>query len=387
MNYGTLLVAGLFRRRGRTLLTLASIMAAFALFGLLDAVRIVFNAGADNAGLNRLIVTSRLSLIQPLPFSQMARIQALEGVDAVAHANWFGGVYQDRKNFFPNIAVSPSEWLNVHPEIKLTPEARERFLNTRTAALAGSELTSRFNWQIDQKIPLEGTIFPNKSGSNTWTFDLVGVMRGDADTHQPFEGEMIFRYDYFDEGRLRDHGTVGWYVVRVRDPARSNAIAQQIDALFKNSDAETKTQSEKEFNLSFVKQFGDVGMIVSAIMAAVFFTVLLLTANTLSQAMRERIPELGILKTLGFGNGTVCALVLGESILLLLLGGLAGLAAAAALLPQLNGKLGAQLPPLVVSASSWISGLGIMLIIGLVVGLPPAIRAMRVRIVDALAAG
>jgi putative ABC transport system permease protein len=173
----------------------------------------------------------------------------------------------------------------------------------------------------------------------------------------------------------------------VRDPARSNAIAQQIDALFKNSDAETKTQSEKEFNLSFVKQFGDVGMIVSAIMAAVFFTVLLLTANTLSQAMRERIPELGILKTLGFGNGTVCALVLGESILLLLLGGLAGLAAAAALLPQLNGKLGAQLPPLVVSASSWVSGLGIMLVIGLVVGLPPAIRAMRVRIVDALAAG
>ena len=139
MNYGTLLVAGLFRRRGRTLLTLASIMAAFSLFGLLDAVRIVFNAGADNAGLNRLIVTSRLSLIQPLPFSQMARIQALDGVDAVAHANWFGGVYQDRKNFFPNIAVSPSEWLNVHPEIKLTPEARERFLNTRTAALAGSE--------------------------------------------------------------------------------------------------------------------------------------------------------------------------------------------------------------------------------------------------------
>ena len=186
-------------------------------------------------------------------------------------------------------------------------------------------------------------------------------------------------------GRLRDHGTVGWYVVRVQDPSRSNAIAQQIDALFKNSDAETKTQSEKEFNLAFVKQFGDVGMIVSAIMAAVFFTVLLLTANTLSQAMRERIPELAVLKTLGFSNATVCGLVLGESVLLLLMGGLGGLLASTLLLPALNGKLGAQLPPLSVTPGSWALGLAIMLGIGLLVGLPPALRAMRLRIVDALA--
>lgn len=385
MRLGTLLVAGLFRRRGRTLLTLASIVAAFALFGLLDAVRIVFNAGADNAGLNRLIVTSRLSLIQPLPFSQMARIQGIEGVEAVAHANWFGGVYQDRRNFFPNLAVSPAEWLAVHPEIRLTPEVRARFLTERTAALAGVDLMQRFGWQPGQQIPLEGTIFPNKSGSNTWTFALAGEMRGDTDTRSTFDGQLLFRYDYFDEGRLRDHGTVGWYVVRVHDPARSNAIAQHIDALFRNSDAETKTQSEKEFNLAFVKQFGDVGLIVSAIMAAVFFTVLLLTANTLSQAMRERVPELAVLKTLGFSNGTVCGLVLGESVLLLLLGGLSGLLAATLLLPSLNGKLGAQLPPLSVTPGSWATGLAIMLGIGLLVGLPPALRAMRLRIVDALA--
>lgn len=344
MTLGSLVLRSLLRRRSCTLLTWASLVAAFALFGLLNAVRVVFSAGSDNAGLNRLVVTARLSLIQPLPLAQLARIQALDGVEQVAHANWFGGVYQDRKNFFPNLAVSPSEWLGTQPEIKLAAQARAAFLATRTGALAGRRLMARFGWQVGDKIPLAGTIFPNQSGSNTWTFDLVGVLDGAGAERADFENELIFRYDYFDEGRLRHHGTVGWYVVQIADPGQSNALAQKIDALFRNSDAETKSQREKEFNLAFVKQFGDVGLIVSALMGAVFFTVLLLTGNTMSQAMRERIPDLAILKTLGFSNATVCALVLAEALLLLVLGGVAGLGVASALLPQLNGKLCA-IPP------------------------------------------
>lgn len=384
MTLAGLAWADLFRRRSRTLLTLASLVAAFALFGLLDAVRVVFSVGSDTAGLDRLIVTSRLSIIQPLPMSALARIKAIDGVEAVAHSNWFGGVYQDRRNFFPNLAVSPAEWLATHPEIRLEEDARQAFLGTRTAALAGSRLMERFGWQVGQKIPLEGTIFPNRDG-NTWTFDLVGVMRGDGGQPQNFEGEMLFRYDYFDEGRTRGRGTVGWYVVKLHDPSRSDAIARQIDALFANSSDETKTQGEKAFNLAFTRQFGDVGLIVSTIMAAVFFTVVLVTGNTMAQAMRERIPDLAILKTLGFGAGSLCALVMGQALLLVGLGGVAGLLLARALLPTVNAQLVGQLPPLTVTSGTWLIGAACMLGIAVLVGLPPALRAMRLDIVEALA--
>ncbi len=385
MKYLGLVLAGLMRHRSRSLLTLLSVMTAFVLFGLLDGVRTVFGEGTDTSGQDRLIVTSRLSIIQPLPYSQLARIEALDGVQEVAHANWFGGVYQDRRNFFPNIAVSANEWLATHPEIRLTAAEREAFLGTRTAALAGENLIERFGWKIGDRIPLEGTIFPNKSGSNTWTFDLVGVMRAGEDERSSFAGELIFRYDYFDEGRTQGQGTVGWYVVQLADPARSNEVAQAIDAMFVNSDAETKTQSEKEFNLAFAKQFGDIGLIVSAIMAAVFFTVLLVTGNTMAQGVRERVGDIAILKTLGFTGGAVCLLIVAEALLLLIVGGCAGLGLAALGLPALSRALRGQLPPLEVGPDTWLIGLAIMIGLGLVVGVPPAVGALRLKIVDALA--
>lgn len=385
MKYALLVLAGLRRHRSRTLLTLASVMAAFVLFGFLDGVRTVFGEGTDTRGLDRLIVTSRLSLIQPLPYSQLARIEALDGVTRVAHANWFGGIYQDRRNFFPNIAVSPEPWLATHPEIGLTGSEREAFLGTRTGALVGENLVERFGWKIGDKLPLEGTIFPNRNGTNTWTFDIVGIMRATSDERSEFAGQMLFRYDYFDEARTQGQGTVGWYVVQLADPRRSNEIAQAIDAMFRNSDAETKTQSEKEFNLAFAKQFGDIGLIVSAIMAAVFFTVLLVTANTMAQGVRERTADIAIMKTLGFGDGTVCALVVTEALVLLVAGGCAGLGIATLALPALSRALRGQLPPLSVDTQTWAMGLVVMAVLGLVVGLPPAIGALRLKIVDALA--
>lgn len=385
MKYLFLVFAGLRRHRSRSALTFASVIAAFVLFGVLDGVRTVFGEGTDTTGLDRLIVTSRLSLIQPLPYSQLAQIEALDGVQRVAHANWFGGIYQDRRNFFPNIAVSPEDWLATHPEIGLSVAEREAFLNTRTAALVGENLVERFGWKIGDRVPLEGTIFPNRNGTNTWTFDVVGIMRATSEERASFVGEMIFRYDYFDEGRTQGQGTVGWYVVQLADPARSNEVAQAIDALFRNSDAETKTQSEKEFNLAFAKQFGDIGLIVSAIMAAVFFTVLLVTGNTMAQGVRERVSDIAVLKTLGFRDGTICALIVGEALGLLVLGGLIGLALAAAGLPALSRALRGQLPPLSVGLDTWLIGFAIMIVLGLVVGLPPALGALRLKIVDALA--
>ncbi|MBI4696257.1 MAG: ABC transporter permease [Gammaproteobacteria bacterium] len=384
MKYFALLRAGLLRRKGRTLLTLLSIVAAFVLFGFLDGVRTVFQHGADNAAVDRLVIGSRLSLIQPLPLAHKARIEQVDGVVEVAYSNWFGGIYQDRKNFFPNIAISP-EYFDLYPELVIPEDQKKAFLATRTAAIAGRKLAERFGWKTGDRIPLQATIWPHKTLGNTWTFDLVGIMHGTDEDDQRFTNELVFRYDYFDEGRTTGQGTAGWYVVKISDPARAAQIASAIDALFRNSDAETKTQSEKEFNLSFAKQFGDIGLIVSAIMGAVFFTLLLLTGNTMSQGVRERIPELAVLKTLGFPDRLVMGLVLAEALLLLTGGGVLGLALAAAGLPAASRHFGGQIPPLAVSGESWIVGVAIMLLLGLFVGLPPAWRAHRLSIVDALA--
>lgn len=384
MRFFSLVWASLLRRKTRTFLTLLSIVTAFLLFGFLDAVRVVFTQGSAQAGVDRLITTSRISFIQPLPLAYRERILAVPGVATLAHANWFGGIYQDRRNFFANIAVSPAEYLAIHPEIALSDGAYEAFLSRRTGALVGRELARKHGWAIGDRIPLQATLWPHKSGSTTWTFEIVGLMQASDERARKFENQMLFRYDYFDEGRMSGQGTAGWYIVKVRDPAESTRVALAIDALFRNSAAETRSQSEKEFNLAFARQFGDVGLIARAIMAAVFFTLLLVTGHTMAQGVRERTAELAVLKTLGFDNGLILRLVLAESMLMVLIGGLTGLSLASLTLPLFK-TFGAQLPPLRIAAESWVAGFGIMLGLGLVVGLPPAVRAMRLGITEALA--
>jgi len=384
MKYLPLLLSALLRKKTRTALTLLSVAAAFTLFGMLDAVRVAFNAPQSVAGIDRLIVASRFSIIQPLPYADLVRIRQVPGVRKVAYANWFGGVYQDPKNFFANIAVSAQSYLDIYPDIVLPEAQRQAFLGTRTAAVVGESLAKRFGWKIGDKIPLKATIFPRKNGDNVWTFDLVGIYHAAQPELRSMEQQMLFRYDYFDEGRQFGQGTVGWYIVKVDDPADADRVAHAIDHLFANSADETKTQSEREFQLSFAKQIGDIGLIVTAIMAAVFFTLLLLTGNTMAQAIRERIPELAVLKTVGFSNHAVLVLVLCESVALLLLGGVAGLMLARLGLPLISAASSGQLD-LVMPLQSWVLGMGLMLLIGIIVGLPPALRAMRLRIVDALA--
>jgi putative ABC transport system permease protein len=384
MKYLPLIWAGLTRKKARTLLTLLSVITAFALFGMLDAVRVAFNAPGSVSGINRLIVASKFSIIQPLPFSYLTRIRAIPGVVEVAYANWFGGIYQDEKNFFANIAVSPQQFLDLHDEFVLAPEQKQAFLNTRTGAIVGTELANRFGWKVGDKIPLRATIFPNKDGSNIWTFDLVGIFRTSDPALKGMERQMFFRYDYFDEGRQLGQGTVGWYIVKVANPSQASSVALAIDHLFVNSSDETKTQSEREFQLSFARQIGDIGLIVSAIMGAVFFTLALLTGNTMAQGIRERIPELAVLKTIGFTNESVLMLVLAESIALLLGGGLTGLVVAKLSLP-LMAKATDGMLTLPLRRQTWVLGLVLMLVMGVAVGLPPALRAMRLNIVDALA--
>lgn len=385
MKYLPLILSALLRRKARTVFTLLSIVAAFLLFGLLDSVRAAFaQVGNDVAGADRLVVFSRISFTLELPKSLYARIEAVPGVASVTYANWFGGIYQDPKNFFANEAVA-GNFLDLYPEWKLSAAQRAAFRDTRTGAVCGQRLADRFGWKIGDKIPLQATIFPQKNGSNTWTLDLVGIYHVTDENLKGQENALFFNWDYFDESRAFGNGEVGWYIVKVADRSRVSEVVRSIDALSLNSDHETKTQSEQATRTSFVSQFGDIALIVSAIMSAVFFTLVLLTGNTMAQAVRERIPELAVLKTLGFSSRSVLLLVLSESVTLLLFGGALGLALAAVAVRGLTISLGGSLPLLPVGWAAWGRGLALMTLIGLLVGALPARRGMRLRIVDALA--
>lgn len=385
MKYLNLIWAALFRRKTRTAFTLLSVLAAFLLFGLLNSVREAFaSAGHSVAGASRLITISKVSFTMELPESLLMRIQAVPGVAQATYANWFGGIYQDPKNFFANEAVTPS-FFDVYSEFQLPAAERRAFAATRTGAVVGASLAKRFHWKIGDKIPLQATIFPQKDGSNTWTFDLVGIYHIANASERGGEDALFFNWKYFDEARQFGNGKVGWYIVKVAQPKDADRVAQAIDAISANSDHETKSQSESSFQAAFVSQFADIGLIVGSIMGAVFFTLVLLTGNTMAQAVRERIPELAILKTIGFSNRSVLALVLAESVLLLALGGAAGLALAGIAVSLIRARLGSQVPMMPVGLTIWLQGLGLMALIGLLVGALPARRGMRLRIVDALA--
>ncbi len=319
-----------------------------------------------------------------LPKSLLPRIQAIPNVKEVAFANWFGGIYQDPKNFFANEAVSDN-FFDVFSEFELPPEQRKAFRTTRTGAVVGAELAKKFGWKIGDKIPLQATIFPQKGGENVWAFDLVGIYHVADPKQRAQEGAMFFNWNYFDEARQFGNGNIGWYIERLSDRNAADQVAKSIDALSANSDHETKTQTENAFNAAFIGQFADIGLIVGAIMAAVFFTLILLTGNTMAQAVRERIPELAVLKTIGFSNKSVLGLVLAESILLIVLGGVLGLAIAGGVVSAIKASLGSGIPMAAVDAWTWTRGIALMIGIGVVVGALPALRGMRLRIVDALA--
>lgn len=384
MKYFNLIWSALFRRKTRTLFTLLSVMAAFLLFGLLNSVREAFtSAGHSVAGASRMLTISKVSFTMELPQSLAMRIQSVPGVAAVTYANWFGGVYQDPKNFFANEAVA-ANFFDVYSDLELPAAERRALVATRTGAVAGATLARRFHWKIGDKIPLQATIFPQKDGSNTWTFDLVGIYHVTNSREKQQEDALFFNWKYFDEARQFGNGKVGWYVEKVSQPKDADRVAQAIDAISANSDHETKTQSEAAFQAAFASQLADIGLIVGSIMGAVFFTLVLLTGNTMAQAVRERIPELAILKTIGFSNRSILVLVLAESVLLLALGGAIGLGLADLAVSVIRAQ-GTPIPMLPVGPGIWLQGFALMAFIGLLVGVLPARRGMRLRIVDALA--
>ena len=386
MKYFHLIWAALFRRKTRTFLTLASILAAFLLFGMLDGIRSTFAQLGQNAdGAQRLQTTSRLSMVETLPLSLEARIRRIDNIEAVTWANWFGGAYQNPRNQLFTFAVAPN-YLDLYPEIEVEPAQLEKWKATRNGMLVGQQMMTRFGWEVGQTIPLQSTIFPNSDGTLNWAFEITGVLRAKDSKSAGFtEALILMHYGYFEEATPYIDDSVGWYISRVSDVNRSDAAAKAIDALSQNSPHETRTMNEQAAMAAQLKQMADIGLIVGSIMGAVFFTLLLMTGNTMAQAVRERTSELAVLKTIGFTSHSVLAMVLAESVLLVVIGGVLGLGLAAVLGPVVgtlsNGAI--NLPP--IGWRSWTLGLGLMAVIGLLVGALPALRAMRLNIVDALA--
>jgi putative ABC transport system permease protein len=383
MKYFHLIWAALFRRKTRTILTLVSIVAAFVLFGLLDAVRVSFNdAGKSANGAERLQTGARLSFIQPLPQALEAQIARVDGVKDVAYANWFGGAYQDPHNQIFTFAVSPN-YLDIYPEVEVSPEDRKAYDNDLNGILAGEIIVKKYGWKIGDKIPLQSQIFPNKEGSKNWNFDLVGVMK--SKDNKAFQSQMIvLHWKNFDETTPYNKGSVGWYISRVKDVNQADRVAKAIDAISANSEHETKTQTEQAATANWIKQLADIGLIVTSIMSAVFFTLVLLTGNTMMQAVRERTSELAVLKTIGFSSNSVLGMVLAESILLLLIGGVIGLGIVSLIGAALPAFSGGIINNTHVGLASWSMGIGLAIVIGLIIGALPALRAMRLNIVDAL---
>ncbi len=375
-------IANLFRKKARTSLTMLSIITAFLLFGLLQSVNVLFSAGADFLGTARLITQARVSFTQSLPMRMRAEIEQVPGVEAVTQSQWFGGVWQGKDQLVA-LAVDPLRFHAVYPEWEL-PEAQwKQFAETRTAMVAGRLTAEKYGWKVGQKVPISSNIFPQKNGSKDWVFDLVGIVDGKDEEWKRQASQVWINHGYFDEENQFGSGSGGIYLIKLKNPDDATKVARIIDAKFENSPDETKTQNEKDWNLGFVKQFGDIGLIVRWILFAVFFTLLLVVGNTMAQSMRERVPEMAVLKTLGFSDGTVLGFVMAETVALCAIGGLIGLALATAagwLMVQ-NG-----IPiPLRVEWRVWTAGIIAILLLSLAVGLLPALRAKRLKIVDALA--
>jgi putative ABC transport system permease protein len=382
MKFLHLVWCNLKRKKLRTSLTLLSIVVAFILFGVLSAIQQALVGGVELAGADRLVVRQKVSIINLLPISYEARMNRIPGVDFSTHQTWFGGIYQDPKNFFMQNPVEPENFLKMHPEIIIPPEQVKDWLATRTGAIVGRRTANRFHWKVGDKVPIQSTIWTRPDGSRTWEFDIVGIYDGkDKGTDTT---PLFFRYDYFDEARQGwGKGQVGWYTIRIKDPSQAAEVAKLVDAEFENSPAETKTEPEGAFIQGWASQIGNIVFIVAAIMSAVFFTILLVTGNTMAQAVRERTGELGVLKAIGFTNGRIVALVLAESCLLTVLGGTLGLGLAWLMISRGDPTSG-LLPMFFLPVRALLTGLGISIALGFVTGIFPALQAMRLRVADAL---
>ena len=379
MKFSRLIFANLFRKKVRLILTIGSFAVALFLFAFLAIVRGAFLGNAELASANRLITINRTSIINLIPLAYKDKIQRIPGVTYATHNNWFGGVYQNENNFFPQFVIDPESQRQVFPELVVPEDQWANFLKDRQGAIAGAKTAKRFGWKIGDRIPIKTTLY----GGGAWEFNLDGIYHGTR--AQDDETQFWFQWDYFEE-KVPDRvkGQTGWYVIRIDHPEDAPRIAKAIDTEFANSPYETKTEAESAFAANWVKQFGNIQFLIVTIGVVVFFTLLLVTGNTMAISVRERTSELAVLKAIGYSDRSILFFVLAESLVIALFGGLLGLLLAVAATPVLATLLASMLPNLVLPAS--ILGIGILVavLVGIVAGLLPGIGAMRMRVVNAL---
>ena len=381
MKYFYLVWKSLWRKKIRTTLTILSIFVAFLLFGMLNAVNQVFGGASDLANAQRLITLDKISIINSLPAAYLQRIESIPGVTRVAHASWFGGYYQDPKNQFAQFPVDPERYLDVYAELVISDEHKAEWMRKRDSIVVGRGLMEQFGWQVGDRIPIYSSIWTNKSGSQTWDFEIAGVF--DNDDPRSNTLFMLLHYDYFEEGRAFGQGSMGWFILQIANDANAAEVANAVDTQFANSPNQTKTSTEAAFAESFIGQYGNIALIITLILSAVFFTILLVAGNTMAQSVRERISELAVLKTLGFEDRSILAIVLAESTLVMVVGGILGLGTAWLLVNVLlAGNI--PLPGMYIDAEAIAMGLLYMLLAGIAAGIFPAVRAMRLTIVEAL---
>lgn len=379
MKFRRLIFANLFRKKIRLTLTVGSFAIALVLFTFLAVVKSAFNRGIDIAGADRLIVVDRVGLMNLMPISYADKIAAIPGVKAVTHDHWFGGVYQDEKNFFPQFVIDVENHRKVYPEFKVPDDQWNNFVKDRQGAIAGARLAERFHWKIGDRIPLKTTLY----GGANWEFNLDGIYHTDKPDGDM--GQFWLQWKYFDETVPSViKSTAGWYILKLDSPDDAVRVAKAIDEKFANSSHETKTETESAFAAGFAKQFGNIEFLILTIGSVVFFTLLLVTGNTMAISVRERISELGILKAIGFTDRSVLFLVLLESLAISFVGGVLGLLLAMAAIPWISAKIAGLLPPLFLSKPLLAFGLVFALVVGVASGLLPGIGAMRMRVVNAL---
>jgi putative ABC transport system permease protein len=379
MKFANIIFANLFRKKVRLLLTIGSFAVALFLFVFLAVVRDAFNRGADVAGADRLVVINRTSIINLIPLSYRDKILRIPGVKVITHNNWFGGTYIDEKNFFPQFVIDPQSQREVFPELLVPDDQWANFLKDRQGAIAGAKTAERFGWKIGDRIPIKTTLY----GGGSWEFNLAGIYHGKRP--QDDETQFWFQWDYFEE-KVPDRvkGQIGWYVLRVDNPDDSPRIAKTIDAEFANSPNETKTETESAFAANWVKQFGNIQFLIVSIGSVVFFTLLLVTGNTMAISVRERTSELAVFKAIGYSDRAVLFFVLAEALVIALFGGLLGILGALIIVPALGKALSGLLPSIVLAPSMLVFGLVLAIVVGFASGLIPGVSAMRLRVVNAL---
>jgi len=372
----------LMRKKLRTLFTLASVIIAFVLFALLGGLSRAFTVGVELAGADRLVTTNKVSFIQPMPIAYVERVRALDGVRAAAHYTWFGAYFQDPRQQFGLFPTELERMAEIYPEYEIPPAQFDNLMANRTGLLVGRAMAEASGWSVGDQVPIFSTIYPSGDGSYSWPFTIEAVFTGTGTRAD--EMQAFMHYDYFNETRPFGQDTIGWIVTRIEDPDNAESVAAAIDARFANSPTETKTSTEAGFAADFAKQFGDIGLIVQLVLACVFFTLLLIVGNTMAQVVRERTGELAVLKTLGFGQARIIGMVLAESLLIAVPGGMIGLALGTVFVQGAAAALAQFFPGLAMSPATLAWGLLLALVLGLVTGAWPAWRAGRLRVVEAL---